>query len=440
MEDYGMPVAPYFAAPAAYDARWDDPGYDSPQSDCFAVMNQDRSGKNHRYGFVFHDACWCLLREASPAKAIPLDRLYDVLRSLPIVTSDDVDGVDWGHDYGGPPEKGSGLFPWEVGHLRTDETVEHDIVWSANPYQVTELEQLITEAPNPLPCIVLTTSGVLQTEMDPFSGLPYELCAAIAMTLPTSDVLNLRLASKSFWPMIHSQQFWRSRFGGLPERSWLFEARDGRQIQDWRWLYHQTSEANRSPGARNRSRVWKLLQTVTDLVNLKFPHSPIQFGRPLSLDTPGLTRVAADIREISETEFEEGGYVLDEGCCVFYKDHIVIPREASLFTASYVPIGDGGYITGIRFVTSSGSATVQSGYWGSHQRSVAVKGMVGFHLAVSPRGIQAIRCISEGDNVSQWLGYPSDCLTTRRLARLGGIESLELGFDGFKLVSLGAVE
>ncbi|KAI5921644.1 hypothetical protein F4810DRAFT_677085 [Camillea tinctor] len=426
---YDDPERCAFIAPADYNARWDDPDYHSPEADQFGAMRQPPI--NDRHGFIFHDACWCLLQKAS-AKAVPRERLFNVLKSLPIPIG--ANTVSWGHDYGGlTPINRTDYFPWEDWfHIHNE--VEPDPVWNANPYDIPEVEQVITGIPQSPPGMNEPITRNLQVGTDPFSGLPQELCAAIAIALPTRDVLNLRHASKAFWPIFYSEQFWASRFQHISERAWLFEARNGRHIQDWRWLYHQTSSFNNSAALQNRIRIWKLLQTVLDLSYLDCTRLPGQSVCSSQLNTVDSIEVAGDIlEEYSQSRRNP----FDGGCRLFYKDRIAIPRNVSRVSVSYVQVGDRGYVTGLKFITSSGD-TVQSGYWGWAEDSVAVKEITGFHLGVDSRGIQAIQCISEGTDVSRWLGYPDDCPKTRRLAMPGCLESLELGFDGFKLISLSA--
>ncbi|KAI1638505.1 hypothetical protein F4809DRAFT_600265 [Biscogniauxia mediterranea] len=427
---YNDPQDGCFVAPANYDARWDDPDYDSPENDQFGAMSQPPI--DGRHGYIFHDACWCLLQKVSLGKAVSRERLFNVLKSLPIPLG--ASTVSWGHDYGGPmPIDRIHHFPWED-RFNIRELIERDPAWDANPYDIPEIEQLITAVPQSPPGMDAPVTRTLRMETDPFSGLSQELCAAIAIALPTRDVLNLRLASKAFWPIFYSQQFWASRFEHMSERAWFFETQDGRRVQDWRWLYRQTSDLNNSPALRNRSRIWKLLQKVLDLSNLDCIHWPRQSARSPELDTADFVNVTSDIQEETSQSRRKP---FNGGCRLFHKDRIIIPREIYRFSVSCVEIGDGGYITGLKLSASSGD-TVQSGYWGSVAHSVAVKQITGFCLAVDSRGIQAIQCISEGNDVSRWLGNPDNCPKTRRLVMPGCLESLELGFDGFKLVSLSA--
>ncbi|KAK4143400.1 uncharacterized protein C8A04DRAFT_28823 [Dichotomopilus funicola] len=53
-------------------------------------------------GFLFHDACWRLFEEACKPRPIPLDRLAQVLISLPIYHPAGPNVLlDWGHNFGG---------------------------------------------------------------------------------------------------------------------------------------------------------------------------------------------------------------------------------------------------------------------------------------------------------------------------------------------------
>lgn len=41
--------------------------------------------QNGQYEFVFHDVCWLLLQERFQGNPVPLDRLIEVLNSVPLI-------------------------------------------------------------------------------------------------------------------------------------------------------------------------------------------------------------------------------------------------------------------------------------------------------------------------------------------------------------------
>lgn len=188
-----------------------------------------------RHGFIFHDACWGLLEKAFHPSPVPLSRLSDVCESLPFPLLSV--GISWGHDYGGASiVDNEHHFPFEDRFFDRD-YMDPDPVLSANPYEADEAHNLLTEAPEEPPSPQGLNPNTIEPEQDNFYALPEELRSAIAIFLPTLDVLNLRLASRSFWTIFNSQQFWASRFKHKSDRSWLLESQDGAQPRDWRWLY-----------------------------------------------------------------------------------------------------------------------------------------------------------------------------------------------------------
>lgn len=259
---YSDPYSMAFIAPQSPDARWDDPGYANPVEDQFGVLAQGEI--NGKRGFVFHDACWSLVTEAYHPAPVPFERLFKVLDSLfrpfPKYT------VNWGHDYGGLLllQDQKDLFPWE--NLQFSYRLFEDdfyTLYSVDPLANFEVEGILTEAPRaPPPRDSLLCTGTPSSGRDPFALLPEELCSAIAIYLSTPDALSLRCASRSFWLVFDSQQFWASRFmGKASERSWLFEAAHGLEApggirrRDWRGLYRRTINSRLTKGTRNRIRI-----------------------------------------------------------------------------------------------------------------------------------------------------------------------------------------
>ncbi|KAF6805502.1 F-box domain-containing protein [Colletotrichum musicola] len=223
---------------------------------------------NGRHGFVFHEACWDLLEKASHPIPVPVTRLFDICKSLPFPLL--FSGLSWGHDHRGLVDiDDEHHFPWEEDRFTDSMYLEPDPVRGENPYDVPEVRIVLTEAtgrpPSPGPTIPVAT----MPEEHGFITLPLELRCAIAIYLPTSDVLNLHLASRAFWAILDNQRFWASRFGDVSERSWLFEVWDDvSESRDWRWLCHRTNHDSICPDLRNRVRVWSLAQKMLEI--LKF--------------------------------------------------------------------------------------------------------------------------------------------------------------------------
>jgi len=449
---YSDPQSGEFFAPPDPGSRWDDPGYQSPPEDEFAVMTQAEI--NGRRGFVFHDACWSLLKQAFHPGTVPYPRLFDVLDSLPKVTVGNT--IDWGHDYGGLAilaDDGQ-YFPWEPFRFSDRRFRDGwlDTPYSFNPFAVSEVEEILSETAQPPPSWDPSSSSTARSirsisNRDPFDLLPTELCSAIAAQLPTQAVLNARCASRSFWHVFNSQQFWASRFKGkTSERSWLFEAvqkaesNSGARHRDWRWLYHRTIDAHLSLAARNRKRVWGLILHVADILDLCWNELPSVLASPWrppplleenSLG-PSWILVAGGVRG-----WPEDLNPLQTGCSRSKVQRVAIPTHGvSKLAASTVRLGSSVFISGLSLTTTKGEV-MRLGYRGAGgERSVQLHGstLTGFNLAVGLGGIHGLQCIgdsSSGGQMSAWLGSPDGAPKTKRLSTVanGPVVVVEFGFD-----------
>ncbi len=414
---------------------------------------------NGKRGFVFHDDCWSLVVQAYYPSPVPLERLFQVLDSLPIVFTGG--SINWGHDYGGLALlRGSkeDYFPWDERFAdRLFPDGWSDTPYSVSPLALSEAEGILAETPQDPPSQPLAQSGIASPlppscGRDIFSSLPEELCTAIAAFLPTADVLSARLASRSFWNMFDSQQFWASRFRGLTsERSWLFEAAQelertgGTRRRDWRWLYHRTTDAHLGPAAKNRKRVWGLIQHVAEILELSWSWNDMPSDLPPLWTPPPLPEEASPgpswiLVGGSLRGFGEDFSPLEQG---FIKrlniQRVAIPADGiSHITASTVRLGGSTYIAGLAFTAASGHV-LRLGYRAAAVRdepSVRLEGLslTGFNLAVGTGGIHALQCVSGGDSInhsSSWLGCSEDAPRTERLSRVASAPAmvLEFGFD-----------
>jgi hypothetical protein len=434
---YNDPYSGAYIAPRDRAIRWNDAGYNRPLEDQFGVLKQN--AVNGRHGFIFHEACWSLLEEASRPAAVPLARLYHVCASLPLPI--EFDGVSWGHDYAGAAVANNEThFPWED-RFEGREFPGPDPVITANPYQVTIVDQILAEDPEDPPVPGHTSAISLpaaSSGSDCFATLPGELCAEIAMCLPTADVLNTRLASRAFWPVFHSQQFWASRFTlESPDRPWLFEARPcGGSPRDWRWLYRRTNPLGKYPGLQNRQRIWGLIRSVRDILSLVWNGLPLDLAPVWRPDDTSLTSPAhrAEVTAHLWDRYKGDGLwnEFHNGCLLLRSQTIAIPDNLVRLTVSTVTMGDRAYIAGLSLTTAAGD-TIRLGYSSSSaEQSCDVSELQGFRLAVGSRGIQALQCADAGGPglESSWLGCLVDVPRTERLAAgYGRVVGLEAGFD-----------
>ncbi|KAI1173995.1 F-box domain-containing protein [Nemania sp. FL0916] len=425
-----------FIAPTDPNARWDDEGYNSPTHDCFGAMTQEE--RNGRHGFVFHDACWRIFQKNLGYQGTHAQEgyLFQICRSFPFQLRGTQ--IAWGADADNF-ELPDHYFSWEVDY-DISEVLEADETQTQNPYDnITEIDQILDESPELPPNIFPNAGNGKTIRNDPFKTLPAELCSAIAESLPTSDVLNARLASRSFTSMFYDQQFWASRFKGGLDREWLFEAREWRSITDWRWLYRRTHVSRIGPQLRNRRRVWKISSTVIDLLKLQFYNLGTSVPHYLKIYR-SIMGAAGDLFQKDDRKPLAPRFL--DGCRLLHAHLVTIPNNLSQFSISLVHTPAGGYVSGIKFTTATGNV-MQLGYWGGPEYSTDATNIWGFVLSIGSRGFRAVKCVMENDTTSKWLGNWQDGAKPRRLARqpennpttsrLAGfnspIDTIEVGFD-----------
>jgi hypothetical protein len=260
---------------------------------------------------------------------------------------------------------------------------------------------------------------------DSFQSLPGELCAAIAMMLPTTDVLRARLATRAFWPVFYSQQFWASRFKQSGDRAWLFEARR-QPPKDWRALYRRTNHVL-PPGLRNRQRIWALGRQVLDLVALAWNDLPPDLpGMWLSDSALHAPNHRVEVSGLLFTKDDRSYPWFHNGCRLVRTQSVAVPDDLARLSVDTAAFGDGVYIVGLSLTTVTGDH-VRLGYSSDARRSVDISQLQGLRLAVGSHGIQGLQCTTaSGDAESPWLGSPDDVPRTERLAVADRVVGLEV--------------
>lgn len=422
-------------APPEADTRWDDSGYE--QAECDELGVGLRAG-NGRYGFIFHASCWSLLERAACPTDIPHTKLYEICLSLPRPFGSSC--VSWGHDYGGLLVKDDEHhFPWEGGEswlACTDSTAsdEEDAkqinmtsVLKGDPFNIPEIQSLLSEKPEPPPSIQL--GSTTRSSGDPFLKLPEEILIQIALSLPTADALNARLASKGFWGIFDSDQFWVSRFKGYAERSWLFETNQIDAFRDWRWLYHRTNRANlgSAPAVQNRRRVWDLAQKVVGIWRqLKFNAVVTGTSSASDTDMGPWVEASGDVKSVHPDAPHVDFY---EGCRVLHRQRQSLTHLGSLSQVafSFIEVGNAKLLAGIRLIPQVGGL-VQIGYQTESEQTLDISTLRGFVLALGSRGVHAIQCLTDHHD-HPWCGDPGNSPRTRRLATRDLVTALEVGLD-----------
>jgi hypothetical protein len=373
--------------------RWSDAGFKPSNDNSFSAFPYPDS--RGRHGVIFHDACWSLLEAALHPTSVSLQRLFDVCSSLPVPRKCRV--PTWGHDFSGAVVVDKTThFPWEDEYDAPVFT-QPDPVFSRNPYQVPGVDRLLAETPQQPPAMMQPARPPRTLAPDCFVSLPGELYVAIAMFLPTADILRARLVSRAFWSVFYSQQFWASRFKAsllAGNRSWLFETRNLSSPRDWRWLHHRTNDIYLGLGLRNRRRVWGLLQQVVDILALVWNELPPCLPEVWSVDSAlRATENCVGVNGLLWSPPKPGDHEFNNGCRLFRTQSIAIPDTLARLFVYTIACGDGQYVVGMTFVTVAGDS-IRLGYISHSEHSIELTQIWGFRLAMGSRGLQALQCIT----------------------------------------------
>jgi hypothetical protein len=360
-----------------------------------------------------------ILERVYAPRPIPLERLYQVCCSLPLVAHS-ANQLSWDDCSGGSLKiRDLNNHRWADRYYYIPGGELSDLVTGADPYHIPHIQQLRYEQPQ-----TPTVPAVVRLTDDCFFRLSYEIIIIVASYLPTVDALNVRYVSGSFTPIFYDRHFWASRFKSGAERSWVFEVHSWDKTCDLRWIYRQTSEKNSTVRTENRQRVLKLAQRAKKVLDLQWDDSH-------------------DLAVHSQTGLtwrEAAGYLLPmvptrltrrhgESCQCFHEQQVSIdPGQLSHITFSSVQLGDHTYIAGMRLTLSQNPA-VQLGYRTDNEFMVPIKCLTGFNVAVWPRGIRAIQCVCHEQSQSLWVGHMQGAPTTMRLLTSSPITVIKAGFD-----------
>ena len=411
-----------WTAPLDSDCDWRKAEDRSQQGQTIPVMTQ--YPENQVHGYVLHAACWSLLEKFAAPRAVPLDRLLQLCKSLPFPLR--YDGVSWDHAYGGLVfYDDENNYPWEDrfkphesnGQLTIDAVAKSDPINIPSPPSLLRRQGRDQDPP----------VGSSHWTADCFGHFPLEIRETMAIYLSTEDALTLRIASRSFLPIFYSSKFWASRFCAVADRGFLFEARERTGPLDWRALWRATANP-RCCGIRNRRRIWSIIQMVWGLLDMslrQMQHHPQRSAFTLSNSA---VSVAADMRDRFAA--------FHEGCSVQGYQCITIPPELSQLAVTLVDAGGISYISGIRLLAVT-TSDVCLGYIAKEKEVIfQVSRIGGFELAMGSRGLHALRITYTDQSRSPWLGDPIGIPITQRLTGFESLDLLEAGFDvGFHALS-----
>jgi hypothetical protein len=441
-----------YIAPASYDARWNDKGYQFTDSDEIRIGGGPYSGT---HTFIMHAHCCSLLEHFFHPRPIPLARLVKVCRSCPVQGYRFERYLSWGLDHSYEREiLRRNAFPWE----EPDNYVLH-LDRSSRPQNPWIIPELMTD-------LQMQELGLDETRekksrrarVDPwtrtrrnkemrakrysakhavgdivsniFTKLPPEMLEMVLTYVPTNGVKSLALTSKGLKMVIPSrlgQSFWASRFQAPFEYGFVFEAQTYGHGLDWKSLYFEMKNSH-SPRLRNRRRIWRLIQSLSELICLQWNsrHGLL----PLKMTRSDLRwkAVRGALQQPPEKGQERPEFRFNRGCLQFHSQCTAIPTLLCRIVVSTISIGSATFVTGMRFI-SRNKLDVCIGYTKGEESSLDITGIQGFIVAVGSRGIHALQLITSTEKLSQWFGDPNGVPKTRRLVTHMPITALRAGFD-----------
>ncbi|KAF7115307.1 hypothetical protein CNMCM5793_001943 [Aspergillus hiratsukae] len=427
---YQSPTSSWQRDFRAVERRSSNDGLELSAEDVFPPLIGERS--RPQPGFLFHEVCWELVTIRLAPRSVPIERLYDILLSCP---ANIMGRLNWDHDYGGLMARAPEGYPWEdvsiVGFIERylgDKNSPLSLA-TANPIFVPELEQALVDCQRTdiLTAQATLIAPVFQNGADCFQSLPQEVLELIHMLLPSHSVANARLASRSFASLPLSQSFWASRFDSHQERRFCFEATDPsysgiaeRRNRDWRMLYENTGSLLISSFAmKNRRRIWDLLEDLA-----AFPVKPSKAWRP----------VGGDFSARPVDRFPCG-----VNCREIYEQAVSISAPIRAIKVSFRRLNGQRYVSGIRFIFEHYREVTLGYILSTNERMLDIGAecyrLTGFIAAVGPRGIVALRAVTDKGDVSSWVGSWKEYPQTLRLCMRETIREIKGSFDPFHRTS-----
>ncbi|KAK2749884.1 hypothetical protein FQN57_005300 [Myotisia sp. PD_48] len=416
----------HFSAPSDSTQRYDDPDYRPTNDDEFLPQGPQTSPP----GFVVHDACWKVLQGLVYPHEIPLGRFYAICSSFIY------------HSVGAL----SLYYPLFTPSRRLDISYRSR---RRNPANIPELQSILREAEVleylPEHGKAAVVSGVFRSKEDTFVILPVELREEILCLLKSDDVVNIRLASRSFASIKLPQKFWRSRFSAGFEKHHIFEPRmregGGSRRYDWKLLYDRTNKLGPGVfGLRFRKGIWEMNEPLASLLT-----SQIEKGDVYSDEMKEHNHIiwrTAEYRDQTKT------YPPSFGKEPFHKNYAMrLPGALTQISILIISFRGLQYVSGIRIYPKNQEAIMIGYAHGGHRvildipcdESGSLLPITGFKLGIDGLGIRGIQVLA-GDHISQWAGDHENVSLTQLLCMDEPITHFKARFDGFRMYSLSVPE
>jgi hypothetical protein len=411
------------------------------------------------YGFFFHDNCWKILQETCSPREVDIPGLWRLLQSF--ISRRNI--LHWGHDYGGiyswnPSTDGNAAWGPKnhlaqynragIGNQCKRDSRYHknllDIPWLHRQLQASIKSRENTNTSSHLKLNDEAINLRKQNEKDArdaFYTMDAVIVEEILTQLSSKDVLALSLASRTVACLAKSQTFWKSRFRGGHEFSYVFETRvplATDQYRDWRSLYQALRDSGKSDdhhvlALQNRARLWNLMHRVAWFLE-KYEDRTLAGELLTSNSEPDYEFVEA---------FDHGQFIFGDELKLFPQDGDIMVRRQYTRKASIDPLrmfgvsvtlipsfhttqvidghdfGSKFCISGLKFHNEDGS-NIELGYVlpghetfiNLHLASDARQKILGFRAALNAWGIIALAVITDSSSsTSTWAGEPASFAT-----------------------------
>lgn len=416
-----------FGAPIHCDARWDDSPTPVPVIFNTAEFDRALSPDTAIYAFPFHDNCWQLLEKVFSPLRVPHVRLFEFCAAVPYSLDRLV--VSWGHDFYvnivTPSQGLLGIYPWEskttakklaLGHHH----LLHNFFDSKDSAKILALPAI--EPPG------APISPDQCAKKDRFVVLPLEIRCQIASLLSTGDYLALRKASPAFVMVYYMQSFWATRFKQGETRSYFFEAASVTGEVNWQSLFKRTATYPFSFAMKNRIRVWKVVQELSDaLLNIReLPELPFVSLKTDQATSSSPLKLSCSLWLRKTYENWSNG---EEGAFLLATQSLDVPDDLEEMKFFYTNLGGHQLIVGLSTLSRSGWLQ-SAGYSSPDYLTIEVgcRPVIGLLMGVSARGFPSLEAFTTGFKKMGGLKHLA-CPKTYRLMGQTRITRITVGFD-----------
>ncbi|KAF4470539.1 hypothetical protein FALBO_2539 [Fusarium albosuccineum] len=402
------------------------------------------------WGYPLHTRCWdilCVHRDDFEDTAV-VQALFDLCRSQPI----QLGLVDWGDNYDGLWNYIRGieeLLPGE--EMRMMQRFIMESPFDCDPCDIPQMRPGAFSGVggdiNEHAVAGLRMASSI-SKHDPFQALPPELRVQILVQQKSSDVANLRLASRAFSGIQLPEIFWRSRFWPDKELAHIFHLVQSPGLNgQWKATFKKAKALQNLPAIINRKRIWSRASFLSGLISARLrcqlsgAFLSQEESEPRALESDSHWCRAKGSVFPASLDFWCGSRAL-------FERKLLPSRSVVGISVSSIRLHDKTYISGFRMTLWNGLAMLLGYYNPGQSTTVTWDGVpqhsnmiVGFKAALDPRGIRGL-CFSTSDGLySSWVGdhdgLPKQSVSATSLRGFGDvIIALKGGFDALKLVSL----